>query len=83
MFVKMKPVCDCGYIFEKLDINYEYIECFNTNNTNMPISHISAISSYIYDPVVCPNCGMKIEGLVYKIPNDGGFHYDDSEFSEG
>lgn len=76
MFVKMKPVCDCGYVFEMLHMSCDCADYFGDGSNTI-------IRSNRFSPSVCPRCGSIIDGIVMKFPVMGEFHYDDSEFSEG
>lgn len=53
MKVKMKPVCDCGHVFEELYIGPGKSGIFENKCLLMPSTVIS--------PSVCPNCGEPIE----------------------
>ena len=71
MQIKMKPVCDCGYIFDSLLVapstDYEYI---------LILGKPSLLAPMVVDPCVCPQCRSKIESVVNQVPVDGRFDYD-------
>ena len=52
--LRMKPVCECGYVFEDLTLTKERIE---SKNKRM----IIPLYSYKFTPKTCPKCGKEID----------------------
>lgn len=76
MNVKMKPVCDCGYIFDKFDIVLTNEDVCDFSSCYHPIRFCKVRSNYIINPSVCPKCGRLISGLAFTTFQDDEFHYD-------
>lgn len=53
MYLKMKPVCDCGHVFDELEIT----------------PHDENKLAYYIHPSCCPDCEKGIDGLTYHQPN--------------
>lgn len=53
--LKLLPVCECGYIFEGIEIK---------KNKSI-IDGKYTISKYSFKPCLCPNCGKEIESIEY------------------
>ena len=52
----MKPVCNCGYVFEDL-----VLKKIRPHNVSSVLS--TQFYSYEFDPPGCPKCGRKIGGV--------------------
>jgi len=76
MWVKMKPVCDCGFVFDHIDIGYSIEEFYI--NSRMPCKNVCC------DPRVCPQCKKEIEGIKYQTPisKSNRFEYDEQKYKE-
>lgn len=75
MYVKMKPVCDCGYIFDELIIDLTWLD--------WPISHPRQEPKHnVLEPRLCPACGEIIEGALYQFPEDGRIYYDQKYYDQ-
>lgn len=59
----MRPVCNCGYVFEDLILK-----------KIRPVTSVSKLSTQFYshqfEPEWCPNCGMKIVGVTAPLLNE-------------
>lgn len=58
MFIRLIPVCDCGYLFREGITFHEEIE----------ETEKFLIARTIIDPYRCPSCGELIEGISCDIP---------------
>ena len=73
MFLKMKPICECGHIFKELVIDQEiYID---------KLYGSSFITPSTVHPSICPQCGVIIEGVAMQYPINGRFEYDEKKYS--
>jgi len=66
MFVKMKPVCDCGFVLNELIIGYANDELLIQPVSNAKMAFPRVVKCH---PDVCPSCGEKIEGVKYQVPD--------------
>ena len=53
--IKMKPLCECGYIIENMNIEMKL-------DKHYPYDHSKYLFSY--NPSHCPNCNKKIVGCI-------------------
>ena len=76
MTIKMKPVCDCGYVFRKFACVTKVSETNSGDNTPKAVD----ITFY---PNMCPNCCEIIDSLHITVPdNTGNFTYNEQNATE-
>ena len=51
--IQIKPVCECGYIFDKIHVT-KHVE---------DIGGQFAVMGTTFEPNACPNCNRKIESV--------------------
>ena len=59
----MRPVCNCGYIFEDLVLK-------KIRPSIIPRALSTQFYSYGFDPERCPNCGRKIGSVTAPLINE-------------
>ncbi len=65
MIIKMKPMCDCGYIFRDLVVD----------RSISPGYHGVEI-----DPAYCPYCNEPLTGFTYQVPVQDRLEYEESKY---
>lgn len=73
MFVKMKPTCDCGFVFEEFTVSKP--------NYNQSIYSKLLTTPFDVSPSICPQCGISIEGIQYQVIHEGKFEYDVTKYN--
>lgn len=53
--IKIKPICECGYIFDKIYVT-KHVE---------DIGGQFAVMGTTFEPSACPNCKRKIESVSF------------------
>lgn len=77
MFLKMKPVCDCGFMLNRLEVGVNPV-CME--DKRMTPTYIPQVT---ISPKKCPGCGLEIEGVQYQVPVDNNLEYDEKKYCDG
>ena len=71
--VRMRPVCDCGYVFE-------HIRC--TPEEPAFVDRTLRIIPWRTEPAFCPGCNQLIQSITSQSPSDYGFYFDESQYNK-